>query len=109
MHQEWRSCINTCLECAVQCENCVTACLNEPDVNVRAKCIQTLRDCADICALSAMWMGRDSAYAKKLCALCAEICDACAAECAKFRDDHCQRCANACRECAAQCRKMAGM
>ncbi|MDW7617254.1 four-helix bundle copper-binding protein [Peribacillus simplex] len=52
-------------------------------------------------------MARGSTYSKALCQLCADVCDACATECARFEDDHCKRCAEACRQCATECRKMA--
>jgi len=89
------------------CEQCLTSCLNEPDVQARVACIQLLRDCAEICAMASRYMAWNSAYAKQVCALCANLCEACAAECAKFQDAHCQACAEVCRKCAAECRKMA--
>ncbi|MBY0228348.1 MAG: four-helix bundle copper-binding protein [Gemmataceae bacterium] len=53
-------------------------------------------------------MSRGSGFAAAPDRLCAEACDACGAECAKHRQDHCQRCAEACRRCAEAWRKMAG-
>ncbi|MCM3669818.1 four-helix bundle copper-binding protein [Mesobacillus maritimus] len=52
-------------------------------------------------------MSRNSAFANQHCKLCADICEACAAECEMFKDAHCQECAKICRECADACRKMA--
>lgn len=108
MHERYESCIDACETCAVECEHCATACLQEPDAAARSRCIMLLRDCADICALATRWMARGSNYANEICGLCARICDACAAECARFKDEHCQRCADACRKCAQECRTMAG-
>ena len=51
---------------------------------------------------------RGSAFAERVCQLCADICAACGEECAKFEMDHCQQCADACRRCAEACRAMAG-
>jgi hypothetical protein len=82
--------------------------MQESDVQARTRCIQSLRDCTDICFQSVAYMGRGRDYARQLCELCAQICDACATECDRFRDDHCQRCANECRRCAEESRKMAG-
>ena len=107
MHDEYKTCIDECQKCAVECEHCATACLHEPDVGARTRCIQELRDCADICTLAVQYMARGSSHAKALCDLCATICDSCATECGKFRDTHCQSCATACRRCADECRKMA--
>jgi hypothetical protein len=51
-------------------------------------------------------MSRGSAYTPQLAALCVEVCEACAAECAKHPMDHCQDCALACRRCASDCRRV---
>jgi hypothetical protein len=101
--QQWQSCIDACMKCMQACEQCLTSCLKEPDVETRIKCINMLRDCADICAQSSQWMSRGSMYAKQMCQLCATICDACAVECARFQDQHCQDCADFCRKCAQEC------
>lgn len=103
---KYQRCIDACTRCAQACEQCLSSCLREPDVQARTHCIGLLRDCADVCWMAARWMARPSAYAKALCQLCAEICEACAGECERFKDDHCQECARACRECATECRKM---
>jgi len=62
--------------------------------------------CASICRAAAELMSLGSDYSKQLCKLCAEMCDACAAECEKHDMDHCQDCAKACRKCSAVCREM---
>ncbi|WP_240040798.1 four-helix bundle copper-binding protein [Pseudocnuella soli] len=53
-------------------------------------------------------MSLGSDRAKELCRLCADACEACAAECGQHQHDHCQQCAQACRACAEECRRMAG-
>ena len=73
------------------------------------KCIASDMDCAQICALAAAAMARGSEHAKAICALCADICQACGDECSKHNMDHCQKCANACLKCAEECRKMSTM
>lgn len=100
-------CIAACQACVLACEGCASACLREPDVQAMARCIVLDRDCADLCALAATLMARDSAHAQALCALCAQACDACAEECGGHQMDHCQACAAACRRCAEACRAMA--
>jgi len=72
-----------------------------------AECIRLDMDCAAMCRVAAGFMARGSARAPTVCLLCAEICEACAAECAKHEADHCRRCAEACRACAIECNKMA--
>lgn len=109
-HEQYRSCIDACTECTLECEHCATACLGEEDVKMLARCIALDRDCADICRIAAAFMARGSEFAHKLCILCAEICDACGEECARHEHmEHCRRCADACRRCAEECRRMARM
>ena len=55
--------INTLLECALACEHCMAACLEEKDVAAMAHCIELVRDCADICFLGAKLLLRDSEIA----------------------------------------------
>lgn len=104
--QEWQACIDACTRCARACEECITSCLKEPDVQARVRCVQLLRDCADVCTLSAALMARGSRYAGQLAGVCATACDDCAAECERFQDEHCQDCARHCRHCAEECRLM---
>jgi hypothetical protein len=105
--QQYQVCIDICNRCMQVCEECLTSCLNEPDAQARVHCINLLRDCAEICSFASRSMSRNRTYVKQICSLCADICMACATECAKFKDEHCQRCAEICRQCADECRKMA--
>lgn len=105
--QQYQSCISACLSCAQACEMCSVACLGEPNVAELTTCIRLNQDCATICLDAAQLMSRGSQYAQAICKLCADICDACGAECAKHKMDHCQACAQACKACADECRKMA--
>jgi hypothetical protein len=86
--------------CVAACEHCSTACLEEADVQLMARCIALTRDCADVCALTARLVARGSEHAAHLLKACAEICRACAEECARHEHRHCQECAEACRRCA---------
>lgn len=109
-HEKYQSCIKACDDCAVECEHCATACLEEDQVKMLARCIQRDRDCADICRLALTLMARGSEFVSQICALCAEICQACGDECVKHKKmEHCQRCAEACYRCAEECRKIAKM
>jgi len=107
-HQQFASCIEACDQCAADCNHCATACLQEPDVKMMARCIALDIDCAAICQLASAAMSRGSEQAHAICALCAEICDACGDECEKHQADHCKACAQSCRRCADECRRMSG-
>ena len=108
-HQQFNACIEACNACAVACNHCATSCLHESDVKMMAKCIALDMDCAQICALAAAAMARDSVHAKGICTLCADICQSCGDECGKHDMAHCQQCAKACHHCAQECRKMVAM
>ena len=96
-HDKYQSCIHA-------------ACLGEDNIKMLARCIQLDRDCADICRLAMAFMARDSEFAQRVCAMCADICQACGDECAKHSHmEHCVRCATACHRCAEECRRMAKM
>lgn len=103
----YKSCIEACHVCAAYCDRCATSCLQEDDVKMMAECIRLDMDCAAVCRLAGGYMARDSKFARQICDLCADICQACGDECAKHEADHCQKCAEACKRCADECRKMA--
>lgn len=105
-HEQYQSCIDACANCATACHHCATACLQDPDVAMMARCIALDIDCAAVCELAAGAMARGSDFAPSVCALCADVCDACGEECARHQAQHCQRCADACRICAEECRRM---
>lgn len=107
-HRNHQSCIEACVRCAQECEHCATACLHEQDVKAMAYCIQLDRDCAEICWTAAAYMSRGSDFAAEICRICADVCDACGAECERHDMDHCRVCAEACRQCAEECRRMVG-
>src|SRR5271157_1621685 len=105
--EKYQTCIDTCMNCAETCEACATDCTKDSNIKMLAKCLFVLRDCADICTMSSRFMSRTSMYSKNMCRVCADICDACAAEGDKHKSmESCKVCADACRMCASECRKM---
>ncbi|MDR7297310.1 hypothetical protein J2X16_002657 [Pelomonas aquatica] len=102
-------CIAACHACADACDHCATACLQEADIKPMAHCIALDMECAAICRLAASSMARGSEFAKRICGLCALVCDACAEACARHEHEHCRACAAACVTCAAACRRMAAV
>ena len=105
-HQQYNACIAACHACADACDHCCIACLGEPEPRRLARCVALDIDCAQICRFAAAAMSRGSEFAGAVGGFCAEICEACEAECAKHAHDHCQMCAEACRRCAEACRIM---
>ncbi len=101
------NCIAACIRCAQACEDCADSCLSELDCAAMSECIRLDRDCSQMCWQAAAFMSRGSQFALDFCRLCAEVCEACGAECRKHGHGHCQRCADACDSCAEECRQMA--
>lgn len=100
-----KSCIDACLACMIACEKCIDDCIKDGNHH----CISLCRDCADICALCALFDARGSEYGEELHALCAKICKACSVECNKHAAHHvsCKECADACAICASICEELA--
>jgi len=108
--QDIRRCIQNCAECHNICVETAAHCLMMGGKHVEAQHIRLLLDCADICRTSADFMLRGSDLHPKVCGVCAEICERCAASCEQFRDDALMKqCAEVCRRCAGSCREMAQM
>lgn len=103
--------LRTVQECEAVCENTFTAVLARYGHHHegRAMQLQLLRDCADICTLTAKYVARCSMFARTLAALCAEICDVCGNHCLRHRDNESQHCGRVCLNCAKECRSFAGI
>lgn len=105
-HDDHLACIEACHACAVACDHCAVSCLQEPDPRLMARCIALDMDCAQLCRLALSFMARGSAHDSAICAVCADVCLACAQECARHDMAHCKACAEACRTCAEECRRL---
>ena len=95
--------INSLMECAIACERCMSACLEEKDVTEMAHCIELNRDCAEVCFLGAKLLLRDSEIAHQYLKICEEACRVCAGECSLHQEEHCMECARVCRRCQETC------
>lgn len=105
LSDEMAQCIDNCLNAAQACEWCADACADHGEE--MARCIRLCRDVADLTALHARFMARNSGYHTELAAICADACEQSADECEQHDEDHCQLCAEVLRECAETCRQMA--
>lgn len=73
----------------------------------RGEQLRLLRDCADICTLTAKYIARCSPFAKSIAALCAQICEICGTHCLQHPDELSQRCGQIYLHCAQECRAFA--
>lgn len=103
---ELRSCIDECMRCYSTClSTAMNHCLEAGGKHVEPDHFRLMSACAEICRTSAAMMLIGSEHHKKTCAVCADICEACAKDCERIGDM--DECTLACRKCAASCRSMA--
>lgn len=105
-YDQYKACIEACFTCASICNQCAVACTYEKDVAMMAACIRLDMECAALCYATAQLMSMGSSQAPRLAGICADLCEACAAECGKHHHEHCVLCAQACKACAEECRKI---
>lgn len=108
-HHKHHPIVEVIQDCEAVCEHMTTFLKCRHDVHYRVRQLLFLRDCADICGLTAKFIARNSCFAKQAAALCAYICEVCGAECARFPDPESQSCAQVCMHCARECRVFAMM
>jgi hypothetical protein len=100
--------IKSCLDCHAMCLRiAMTDCLQRGGAHVRAEHFRLMINCAELCQTSANFMLSSSPLHGRVCAVCAEACDACARSCEQVGGM--EQCIEACRECAKSCRSMAAM
>lgn len=101
-------CIRQCMECHRVCLETMQYCLTQGGHHAEHSHIRLMSDCVEICQTSANFMIRGSDLHGHTCRACAEVCDACAKDCASMGDDpRMKSCADTCHRCAEECRKMA--
>lgn len=99
------ACIDACTHCYQVClQAAMNHCLEAGGEHVKPKHFRLLMNCAEICRTSADFQLSSSQFSHHLCAVCAEVCEACATDCEKTGDM--EGCVEACRECAESCRQM---
>jgi len=103
--QEYQSYIQLLNDCGAECKRCIDAGLNSADFGRLVRCIKLCTDCTLACALVASLLQADSENVGRASAFCAEVCELCAQESARFDLAACQRVAAACHRCAAECRR----
>jgi hypothetical protein len=100
--------VTDALDCSRICEETLSYCLRQGGRHVEAEHIKLMVDCAEICRTAAAFMERGSRYDAEISRICAQVCQACATDCAQFSgDEQMMRCAEVCRRCAESCTQMA--
>jgi hypothetical protein len=92
-------CHRTCLGMAM------THCVEMGGEHARPQHLRLMLDCAQVCATTADFLLRKSQFHTQVAALCADICDTCAADCGQV--GQMEESEAACRACAQACRVVA--
>jgi len=105
---DMQAAIQECEKCHDTCARTVAHCLGQGGRYAVTSQITALLDCTESCAVCVGFMLRESPAHRRMCEVCAEVCDACAVSCEQFSDDRVlDDCAKECRRCAESCRMMA--
>ncbi|GAA0440300.1 MAG: four-helix bundle copper-binding protein [Bacillota bacterium] len=106
-HLPYHKIIKTIQHCEAVCESTIYTILQMDSSSHRNEQLRLLRDCADICTLTAKSIARNSYFAKSIASLCAQICEVCGNHCLQHPDQQSQYCGKTCLHCAQECRNFA--
>lgn len=102
---ELAACIEQCTQCHRICLAMATGhCLEKGGRHIEPEHLRTMLVCAEICRSAADVMISGSRLRHRVCALCADICDACSASCRAL--DDMDECIDACERCKTSCQSM---
>lgn len=102
-----RDAIKACMDCHSTClQTAMNLCLERGGRHVEQEHFRLMLNCAELCQTSANFMLSDSPMHGRVCAVCADVCDACAKSCQEVGGmsdcvDECLRCAKSCRSMEA--------
>ena len=108
-NEDMSKCIQLCRDCHAICIQTIAHCLKLGGRHATPDHIRLLVDCAQMCATTADYMLRESAFHGRTCRLCSELCELCAKDCQQTAGDDqmVKQCAEMCRRCAGSCERMA--
>jgi hypothetical protein len=105
LSQQARDAVEALQHCHATCHSmAMIHCLELGGEHARPQHLRLMLDCAGICAFTADALGRKSQFHTRFAALCAEVCETCAADCAALGEM--DECGAACRDCARLCREL---
>ncbi|NMG65920.1 four-helix bundle copper-binding protein [Azoarcus indigens] len=105
LSSEMMACIQACRHCQRICLNMATGhCLEKGGRHVEPEHLRTMLVCAEICGTAADVMTTGSTLHRQVCAVCADICDACISSCRDL--DEMDECIDACERCKDSCEAM---
>lgn len=106
-HMSHHTLVDTVQNCEAVCEYTEYYVTQMAGASQRVEQQRLLRDCADICTLTAKYLARCSVFSKHIAALCAQICEVCGCHCLQHPDEQSQLCGQVCLHCAQECKAFA--
>jgi hypothetical protein len=101
-----RHCMRALAHCHTTCLSiAMTHCLEIGGAYGRPQHLRLMLDCAAICALTGDLLAHKSQFHNRMCALCAEVCETCAAGCEQL--GQMDECVTSCRRAAELCTEAA--
>ena len=102
---EMQRCIDTCYECERICLHMATGhCLALGGRHALPEHLSTMLVCARMCGTAAAVMAMNSTLHRQVCAVCADMCDACITSCRDL--DDMDACVEVCERCKTECEAM---
>lgn len=101
-----QQCIQNCRDTHRMCELTMTH-VFAAGAGGKESYIRCLLDCSEICQMAANFMLRESDSHPYACAVCANVCERCAALCRECDEDQLKLCAEMCQRCADSCHYIA--
>lgn len=103
--RELLDCIEQCKRCHLVCLAMATGhCLQQGGRHTEPEHFKTMLVCADVCQTAANVMIMNSTLHRQMCAVCADVCDACITSCRDL--DGMDECIEACERCKTSCEAM---
>ena len=103
MKSEYAICMERCMECFIDCQECLANVLvKESTDNFVKSCIQ----CSEVCITTIKYLIGDSPFVEEQVGLCAQVCQWCSEQCHAQGNRHCRICAETCKNCMEECRKL---
>lgn len=90
-------------ETETACNNTAHFVLKEPEINKRHNQLKSLRDAAEVCVSSAIFLATYSPFSTEQIKTCSIVLHECGVICAKHQDPYSKKCAKICLEAYEAC------
>jgi hypothetical protein len=105
LQNDRKECIEDCLDCYRICtDTAMSHCLPAGGEHVEPEHFRLMLNCAELCRTTAGFLLSESEFGLGICALCEEVCEACADSCRSIGGM--EDCVQACEMCAESCAAM---